>query len=168
MNNDIVVLDTNIWINALSDEGNADYKVNCLCLLTDFMQTKLVKLAVDSDNIILTEYGDNLNSNKTFQMLIQQLFKENRFYYTDGKTSSKMRKGLLESGFHEKEDHTFVATAYNSGRYIISDDSDYGTHNEMDKKEAYGYITEKLHIRLENSEQGLKSFQGMMQNKVNH
>ncbi len=160
--NNIVVLDTNVWVNALSEQGNAAYQLNCLYLITDFLQNRSVMLAVDQGNVILSEYSDNLNSNMYFQIFIKQLHREKRFYYIDGTLSPKMRKELEEVGFHEKEDQTFVATANNSGKYIISDDSDYGTHGEEDKQEAYEYITGKLHICLENSEEGFKRFQNML------
>nr|WP_297707395.1 PIN domain-containing protein [uncultured Butyrivibrio sp.] len=152
-----IVIDTNVWVNALSENGNKEYRSDALLLLTNVMQIADLFIDIDNEGDILKEYRDNVGNEPLFQLFIQQLFRENRFNYVSADIPKHDRDMLISLGFHEPEDHVFVGTALKSGKYIVTDDSDYGTHGEEDKREVNDYMKSLLRLRLENSKEGLKT-----------
>lgn len=167
---DYIVIDTNIWINALGFRKNPNYFTNCSFIIYSFMQYKECALVLDYDNVIRSEYNDNLNKYRDFQLIFQQLERENRIHRTDGKLSFKVQNDLNRCHFHEPEDQVFVAVAINAGKHIISDDSDYGTRPNKGKcnSEANEYIKSKLGIKLENSDDGVKTMLEMISQMQAH
>lgn len=156
-----LVLDTNVWVNAFSETGNKQYTMDCVNLIADFMQIHDYMLAIDNEGVIISEYSGELKDNRFYQLFISQLRNENRLLYTDGKMNKNVRAKLLELGFHEPSDQTFTAVAMNAGKHIISDDSDYGTHeyDGVEKKKVHDYMSRELGLLIENSKEGLQGLQ---------
>lgn len=161
-----LVLDTNVWVNAFSEHGNKQFMKNCFLLISDFMQLKDYMLSVDIGGVVLSEYSGELRDNRFFQLFMSQLRNENRIYYVEGKLDKTVSLKLLELGFHEDTDQTFTAVAINAGKYIISDDSDYGTHEDdgEEKHKVHEYMCNKLGLRVDNSNGGLLELQKVLAN----
>lgn len=156
-----VVLDTNVWVNAFSEYGNKKYMNDSFMIISDFMQIEDYMLAVDNRGFVLSEYDRELDKNRFYQLFINQLRNGCRIYYVDGTLNSSVRDKLMKLGFHEESDQIFTAVALNTDKYIISDDSDYGTHDYdgEDKLKVHEYMCNELKMRVESSEDGLKSLQ---------
>ncbi|MEE3461722.1 MAG: putative toxin-antitoxin system toxin component, PIN family [Lachnospiraceae bacterium] len=151
-----VVLDTNIWVNALQQDWNNRHFIDCLSIIGNFMQTKSDSLAVDYSNSILEEYRDNVGDQPGFQQMLVQLFAENRIQYVDEKLSPEIRKKLDELEFHEPEDRVFLGVAYNGDKYLITGDSDYGVGDKPGNVTAYRYFTTALEMRILSPAEGAK------------
>ncbi len=159
-----IVIDTNIWVNALGTVKNPEYMMNCSFIIYSFMQIRNCALVLDYDNVMKAEYNDNLGKSRDYQQIFLQLEFESRIHKTNGKLPFKTENDLNKRHFHEPEDQTFVAAALNAGKHIISDDSDYGTRPDKKKcnQEANKYIKDVLGIKLENSDEGAKTIMQML------
>lgn len=87
---------------------------------------------------------------------MKQLERESRKCWVDSDLSQKQEKELKKYGFHEKEDHIFVGTAMHSDRIIVTEDSDYGVHGELESKKAYTYMKEQMRLSVLTSKQFLE------------
>ena len=128
-----IVLDTNIWVYAMRQEENNKHLLECVTIISNFLQTKSDDLAVDTGREILKEYADNLKDAQAFQVMLMQLRNENRIQYVDAGLPQKITKRLDSFHFHEAEDQIFLGTAYNSDKYLITDDSDYNVGGQARK-----------------------------------
>ena len=143
-----IVLDTNIWVYAMRQEENNKHLLECVTIISNFLQTKSDDLAVDTGREILKEYADNLKDAQAFQVMLMQLRNENRIQYVDAGLPQKITKRLDSFHFHEAEDRIFLGTAYNSDKYLITDDSDYNVGDKPGNEEAYRYFTEDLGMQI--------------------
>ena len=150
-----LVIDTNIFVHA--KDMDRVYGMNCLMFLSNFLQCD-DKMALDYKNEIWQEYQDNLSEYKFFQEFYKQMQWQNRFAFADSKINRKEENKLIELGFHEAEDHVFVGVALNTGKTIVTDDSDYGANGEPDKQKVYEYMQTELHLNVWNSEQAKEKF----------
>lgn len=143
-----VVLDTNIWVNALQQDWSNRHFIDCLSVIGNFMQTKADSLALDYSNKILEEYRDNVGNQPGFQQMLMQLFAENRIQYVDETLSQEIREKLDILKFHEQEDRIFLGVANNGDKYLITSDSDYGVGDKPGNTAAYQYFTKTLKMRI--------------------
>lgn len=148
-----IVLDTNVLIKGFL-EGNAD----CNSIIYSFYTNKLNILVFDITNTqIIKEYRSNLSDSELYQKWYAALAQGNKFFYTNGTLSIKIKSDLLKLGFHEASDHCFVASAYETDKVLISEDSDYGKGKEekaKDKIEVLRYMTEQIGMRIMDYNEG--------------
>ncbi|MCD7813321.1 MAG: PIN domain-containing protein [Lachnospiraceae bacterium] len=145
-----LVIDTNIWIKALVSE---EYEIDCAEALYCFLHDKEMELALDFNGDILTEYQDNLQEERSFQKCMMKLKNEKRTHWVSSNLNKVHKNALISRGFHEPEDHVFVGTAMNADKIIVTEDSDYGVHQEAEKQEVFTYMKEKMGMRVMSAEQ---------------
>ena len=150
-----IVIDTNIWIKALSNDD--DYSLTCDRVLLGFLNESTLQLALDSEWEIEKEYMDNLQMNRRYQCIMCQLENEHRRTWNSSHLPQKHLNKLDELQFHEPEDRIFVGVAYNTDKKIITEDSDYGVHGEVDKKGVYDYMREKMDLDVYSAEETLET-----------
>lgn len=149
------VIDTNIFVHA--KDMHKDYGMNCLMFLSNFMQRN-DNMALDYKNKIMQEYQDNISEDTFSQKFLVEMHMQNRFVYVDSKISKREKDKLVQLGFHEPEDHVFVGVALNTGKTIITDDSDYGANGEIDKQKVYEYMHNELNLNILNSKQAKERY----------
>lgn len=147
-----IVIDTNIWVKAVVDN---EYEVDCDDALSYFFQNRDFMLTLDHNGEIEREYRDNIRNNRRFEVRMKQLERERRKCWVDSELTKKQEMGLKKCGFHEKEDHIFVGTAMHADRIIVTEDSDYGVHGELEYKKAYTYMKEQMGLSVLASSQFL-------------
>lgn len=150
------VIDTNIFVHA--KDLHREYGMNCFMFLSNFMQRN-DNMALDHDNRIMQEYQDNISGKDIFfQMFFVEMHRQKRFIYGDSKINKRQKDRLVQLGFHEPEDHIFVGVALNTGKTIITDDSDYGANGEIDKQKVYEYMIKELNLNILNSKQAKERY----------
>ena len=109
-------------------------------------------IAVDNNGIILREYRDNFPrgcaEKRNFELRIINLYGSQKVLHVDSELTDTIKRDLKQAKFHEEEDWTFVGTALNASKIIVSEDSDYGIKGEKGHERAYQYLTEELNINL--------------------
>ncbi len=140
-----IVLDTNIWVKAIIDE---EYDLFCDDALNSFFQNREYRLALDYQGEIEREYRDNIRGNRRFEIRMKQLERENRKCWADSTLDRKQEMDLIKYGFHEKEDHIFVGTAMHSDKIIVTEDSDYGVHGELQAQQVSIYMKEQMGLSV--------------------
>lgn len=116
-------------------------------------------MALNYDNRIMQEYQDNILGKDTFfQLFFVEMHRQKRFIYGDSKINKREKDRLVQLGFHEPEDHIFVGAALNTGKTIITDDSDYGANGEIDKQKVYEYMINELNLNILNSKQAKERY----------
>ncbi len=136
-----IVIDTNIWIKAIID---SEYSVECDDALNHFFQNKDFILGLDYNGEIEREYRDNIRNNRRFELRMKQLERERRKCWVNSGLIQKQEKDLYKLGFQEKEDHIFVGTAMNADKILVTEDSDYGGHGEVEYQKVYTYMKDEM------------------------
>jgi hypothetical protein len=143
----IFVIDTNILVKGFIE--------NDLATMFSFIHAFFIdpekKIALDHNRVMLGEYSTYLDGEDLFQKWFVHLQHSNQIYYVSGALTNGTREKLLELGFHEESDQTFVAAAINTDRIIVTEDSDYGKGNEIkakDKQEVLAYMVDKLNLKV--------------------
>ena len=95
-----------------------------------------------------SEYRKKLGDCRDFQLFIMKLYEREKIYKVKPLYNEDIRQKLIESGFHEKQDHVFAFTALAADKVIVTEDSDYGVHFESEKKRTYEYLTGELGLLL--------------------
>lgn len=156
MDNRFIVIDTNIVDNAfLKENCSGELMRTCMLVLFAFIRNEQLFIVWDDDpengnrsGFIETEYWNKLRHCRDFELFYSKLFEHDKIRKVKPLYSEDIQQKLSETGFHEKQDHVFVFTALAADKIIVTEDSDYGLHNEPDKKEAYEYLTGELGLRL--------------------
>lgn len=150
-----LVIDTNIWIKALSNDD--DYDLTCDRVLLGFLNKGNLQLALDDKWEIENEYMDNLQNNRRYQSIMCQLDKTQRKTWNSSHIPQKHLNKLDELKFHEPEDRVFVGVAFNTDKQIITEDSDYGVAGQEDKQEIYSYMKDEMELNVYSAEQALET-----------
>ncbi|MCD8338310.1 MAG: PIN domain-containing protein [Lachnospiraceae bacterium] len=145
-----LVIDTNIWIKALVSK---EYEIDCAEALYCFLHDKDMELALDCKGEIMAEYRDNLQKERSFQKCMIKLENEKRKCLVSSNLNKAHKNALISRGFHEPEDHVFVGTAMNADKLIVTEDSDYGVHQEAEKQAVFTYMKEKMGMQVMSAEQ---------------
>ncbi|MCA0757017.1 hypothetical protein KP806_18305 [Paenibacillus sp. N4] len=143
----IIVVDTNILVKGFIEKD----LMTLLTFLNTFYNRKSQVLPVDYSDVVMKEYRDNMKDDPLFQKWFVHMQTNNQIQYVDGNLDQKVRKRLLELGFHEETDQTFVAVTLNSGGVIVTEDSDYGKGKEekaAEKQKVLNYLTEELGLQV--------------------
>ncbi|MGM0882444.1 MAG: hypothetical protein ACQEXQ_15570 [Bacillota bacterium] len=143
----IIVVDTNILVKGFIEKDPA----TLFTFLTTFYNRKAQLLPLDYEGVVMKEYRDNMKDDPLFQKWFVHLQNSNQIQYVNGTLDLKIRKKLLELGFHEETDQTFVAVSLNSGKIIVTEDSDYGKGKEekaIEKQAVLDYLTVKLGLEV--------------------
>lgn len=150
------VIDTNIFLHAR--DMDEKYGMSSLLFLTNFLQCA-DNMALDYKDAIMREYRDNrIEENAFLQMFFLELHRQKRFTFGDSTISKKQKEKLIQLTFHEPEDHIFVGVALSTDKRIVTDDSDYGTHGEVEKQQVYEYMRDELQLTVLNSEQAKERY----------
>ncbi|MDO4284052.1 MAG: PIN domain-containing protein [Eubacteriales bacterium] len=153
------VIDTNIWrYGFLHDE---EYRMDCANFLYAFIMNRQDSMAMDAGGKMLSEYNRNLRQDPEFRKTFVQLQRDNRISHVVSRIPMRHKERLRALGFHEEEDHVFLGTALQADRYLVSEDSDYGTRGQKEKQQANQYMRETLGIMLRNSEEALEDIRGI-------
>lgn len=119
----ILVLDTNFW-----HEASNDYLSNAMSLLHKIKSTPDISIAIDHEHKILDEYNNQINA-EFIQRWVLKVFAyradNNGIYWASSNLDAKIRQHLLTLNF-EPNDLPFTGLALNTGKIIITEDSDYG------------------------------------------
>ena len=141
-----------MWVYALDD---SEYDIDSACVLTEVVKRDDIKIALDCEHKILTEYENRLKSvRRHYQAYYKRFQTNNKFVYYSSKLAQKHLGELEKRGFHEKEDQVFVGVAMNADKIIVSNDGDYGIEIDENKKDAlqkqkvYEYMTQEMGLKL--------------------
>ncbi len=115
-----IVIDTNILYKAAHDFSQDHMAV---MTFTVYLKHQLV---LDHKGDLLKEYREEVGKYGLFQKWYKELQNKRLIHYCNGVLSSRIAQTLTELGLHEPEDHVVVALALNSGKYIVTEDSDFG------------------------------------------
>ena len=156
-----IVLDTNVWVYALSDE---EFEIESAMVISEVAKRDDMQIAIDYEGKILTEYERNIGAqNRMYQMYHKRFYEQKRFVYCSSNLIRKHEDELNRKGFHEPEDQVFVGVAMNADKIIVSNDSDYGIvvdekqKDACQKKEAHEYMTQKMGLQLYTSRMYMES-----------
>lgn len=145
------MIDTNIWINGCVQDKEY-YRPECAEFLWLFAHNPKHMLALDYTRKMVQEYEDNLEKNIMFQQIYKKLSRTGRIHYCSETLPEKHFCELKKRGFHEPEDMVFAGVCFNSDKFLVSNDSDYGTHGEEEKKEVYDYMKNNMGMTVVNSD----------------
>lgn len=156
MDKQYIVVDTNIVDNAfLQDNCPGELMSACGSVLNAFVENDLLFIVWDDDTeigsrsgFIESEYRKKLGDCRDFQVFIMKLYEIEKIHPVKPLYNEEIRQKLIETGFHEVQDHVFVFTALAADKVIVTEDSDYGVHLEPEKRRTYEYLTGELGLLL--------------------
>ncbi len=157
-----IVIDTNIWDNAFLGDNGEKLKGDCKKVILKFTSDNQLVMVVDSPlpgNVgsrILKEYRHHLGGRPDFERILIGFYDNRKLIQVPPVMDDNLKKELLRRGFHEVEDHIFVFTALAADKMIVTEDSDYGVHGEIEKEAVYDYMTIDKGMTLKNSEEFLQ------------
>jgi hypothetical protein len=120
MENQVITIDTNILIRAF--EHQDPYHLD----VATYASRPQSMIGLDVNNIIISEYQKNLGGSQGFQKWYQRLCQRMAIHFCDGGIPNCHRTQLTTHGCHEPTDQVFIGVAYNSGKVLVSEDSDVG------------------------------------------
>ena len=135
-----ITIDTNILINAF-----VEFEPDHLKISTSV--GKKCPISVDVEQQMMGEYEKNLGHHKGYRKWLQRLWVEQAFYYCNGKLSTIHREKLTKLECHEPSDHVFIAVAYNSGKILVSEDSDMGKGSKG-KPKVLEYLQKEMELTV--------------------
>lgn len=146
-----LTIDTNILMKAYA--ATDDYSLECASFIMGFYNNKEHLITFDYDGKIRKEYFDNLSENEQFIKLYTALEHQQRFDFVSGNLYSQHKKQMISLGFHEPEDHVFVAVAFHSDQIIITEESDYGKGpsskaNDPKKQAVLAYLKNIMALQV--------------------
>jgi predicted nuclease of predicted toxin-antitoxin system len=154
-----LTIDTNILKKAYAIKG--EYSLECDSFIMGFYNNEEHMITFDYSGKIRKEYLNNLSENERFMKLYTALEYQQRFDFVSGNLDSKHKKVLINLGFHEPEDHVFVAVAFHSDRIIITEESDYGKGpsskaNDPKKQAVLAYLINTMTLQVLDSNEAKK------------
>lgn len=143
----IATIDTNILINAFSK-----HELDHLSVTMIFTSDKRLKIGCDNTgNIVQHEYEKNVGKLPLFRKWFVRLVENQSIHMCNGKLAKRHRDKLSKLGCHEPSDHVFVAVAFNSGKVLVTEDSDFGKGpkgHEEPHPQALKYLSEEMQIQV--------------------
>lgn len=116
-----IVIDTNILCKSFLDKDMMSASV-----IFDVYNNENIKVVFDYGETIMREYRREVGHEEFFQKWLRKLQDTNRIEFNDGRLDNKIKRDLINLGFHEETDQVFVATSLNADKIILTEDSDYG------------------------------------------
>jgi predicted nucleic acid-binding protein len=144
-----VVVDTNILCEAV------EHSVKHLTVLTNLHQFRH-SLVLDHQGQLFREYQDQVGQCDFFQKWFKELQTSQLVYWCNGCISKYVARELCHRQLHEPEDHVVVALAMNSGKYIVTEDSDFGkgdSNRSIDHQDALLYLTNDLGLTVHDADE---------------
>jgi predicted nucleic acid-binding protein len=150
----IVTLDTNIIINACK-KHSWDH-------LSVLDRVRLVhQIALDIEGKILAKYRGKCSSNELFEKWFQEIWQ--RVEQVSGRLENRHATHLKMLGCHETSDHVFVAVANRTGRYLVTEDSDFGkghVNRSLAKAGVIAYLREKVRLTVHDAKEARNHLSG--------
>lgn len=115
-----IAIDTNILVKAFCEWEPVH------AVVTSFVTQKSHSLCYDFEGSIDKEYRKNVGRSEAYQKWYKRITEVQALYYCSGKLHHAHKDQLCRLGCHEPTDHVFIAVAFNSDKYLISEDSDMG------------------------------------------
>ncbi len=140
----IAALDTNILVRAFRDSEPDHQSIIGLI-------GRSIKICYDFEEVIVREYEANVGRTPGYRKWYARLQQVQGIHYCTGKFPRKHRSTLTTLGCHEPSDHAFIGTAYNSGRILVSEDSDVGKGPNGHRKphcDALNYLTNTMSLNV--------------------
>ena len=134
-----VVLDTNVLCGAVMASSMSHVAVMAS------IPTMQHRIVLDHDGCLLQEYRDNLSRHLLFRKWYLELQMRSLIDFANGHLVQRVAQDLTALGLHEPEDHVIVSLAINSGKYIITEDSDFGKGPSPKALEHQGVLTHLTH-----------------------
>lgn len=132
-----LVIDTNIWVKACEMTS-----MECHLFISNFLQTKDDTLVIDMDHEIMKEYEDNLSKNTFYRHCIKHI--QDRLEFHSSTIPNVHKRGLDKVEFHEPEDRVFLGCAFNTDKYLVTEDSDYGMSPIKEKNDEKAMIKKSI------------------------
>lgn len=140
----MITLDTNILIKAYRDyEPEHVYAVSTV--------VQMGMLCLDNEAQILEEYRRNLGTNLGYRKAYQRLVQRQAIHFCSSHISARHASKLRASQCHEPSDHILIGVAYNSGKILVSEDSDVGKGpkgHEPPHCDAFKYLTDDMGLQV--------------------
>lgn len=146
-----VTVDTNILINAFQKFSRLHQGVLSLIEATEAV------ICLDIGQMITHEYRKELSGVEQFEKWYQEMFTcfDSRY---KGRLPSKHVKKLTKCGCHEDSDHVFIAVAWESGRILLTEDSDMGKGPKGQippHDQALAYLESVLNLTVHDAQEAL-------------
>jgi predicted nucleic acid-binding protein len=135
----IVTLDTNVIINACKERSWEHIDV------LSSIRTENHTVALDTEGKILAEYRGNCSGIELFEKWFQEIWQ--RIEQVPGRLENRHATHLKTLGCHEPSDHVFVAVANYAGRYLVTEDSDFGK-GHVNRSLAKARVASSLKAKL--------------------
>lgn len=154
----VITIDTNILIKAFVDQD--PYHID----VTTYASRQGEMIGHDTGNVILAEYQKNLGKSGGFQKWYNRLCQRQAVHFCEGSLPQRHSSSLACRGCHEPTDQVFVGVAYNSGKILISEDSDVGKGSkgcDPPHCDAGAYLRDVMEIQVYSAEEACSSCWGM-------
>ena len=116
-----IVIDTNIIRHA------CEFDMSALNLLTGILNNDNLKIGVDIEEKLMSEYLKNAGNHDFFIKWFQNIENTYKLSYLYVRLDSKIDKNLTKLEFNGEVDKIVVALALNSElKHIVTEDSDFG------------------------------------------
>jgi len=151
----IVTIDTNVVINACQNLSWDHLDVLSL------IRTRSHVVALDTEGKILAEYRGNCSGIELFEKRYQEIWQ--RVQQVSGQLEQRHMTRLTRVGCHETSDYVFVAIARRTDRYLVAEDSDFGTghlNRALAKAGVTAYMREKLDLTVHDAQEARNHLSG--------
>jgi predicted nucleic acid-binding protein len=151
----IVTLDTNQIIKACREKSWEHIDVLSL------IRTKEHAIGLDVENRILEEYRHNCSGIELFEKWYSEIWE--RVEYVSGHLANVHTECLTRRGCHEPTDHVFIAVAYKTDRYLVTEDSDMAKGHVTRTLTKHGvaqYLRDTLGLTVHNASEARKHLSG--------
>lgn len=117
-----IVIDSNVLEKAGNPSSANDVNFDALQLISYTVKMPYIRIAVDSERLILTEYQRHLGS-KFLMAWFGAMQRQKKFTYYSGNLNNKIESDLHRLQFHHK-DFKFIAVALQNNTNLIINEAD--------------------------------------------
>ena len=110
---------------------------------------------------ILAEYRGKCSGIELFEKWYQEI--RQRVEQVPGRLENRHATRLSKLSCHEPSDHVFVAVAGRTGRYLVTEDSDFGkghVNRSLAKAGVTAYLREKLNLTVHDAKEARNHLSG--------
>ena len=138
------VIDTNIIHLACK------MNMSAIHLLTGFLEHDDLKIGLDNERKLLSEYRKKLEEDEFYKKWIQDMEQANKLRYLYVKLNSRIDEKLVNLKFNGKVDKIVVALAiYSKLNHIVTEDSDFGKGPRGDEHiDVFNYLNGDLSLNV--------------------
>jgi hypothetical protein len=119
------------------------------------------QIALDIEGKIIAEYRGKCSGNELFEKWYQEIWQ--RVEQVSGRLEKRHVTGLSRLGCHEASDHVFGAVANRTGRYLVTEDSDFGKGHmdrSMSKAGVAAYLKKRLGLTVDDAKEACNHLSG--------